>query len=150
MLLSPTGGTPGAVRKLRSGDRARPSSAALAPINRGLTPPGREPRRKPKLINGRPACQHCGQRKATRPRTLCWPCYYDRTIREQYPTKTNTGRRGIGFGDARAMPERTDALPGTPEKMRVLMERAARGQHLFRDDEPRCDTASGLLALLSN
>jgi len=30
-------------------------------------------------------CQHCGQLKAIRPRTLCWRCYADKDIRQRYP-----------------------------------------------------------------
>jgi hypothetical protein len=30
-------------------------------------------------------CRHCEKAKATRPRTLCWSCYYRPGVREKYP-----------------------------------------------------------------
>lgn len=31
-------------------------------------------------------CQHCGRRKITRPRLLCWSCYHDPGVRSLYAT----------------------------------------------------------------
>lgn len=30
-------------------------------------------------------CVHCQKKKASRPRQLCWHCYYDKDIQQQYP-----------------------------------------------------------------
>jgi len=32
-----------------------------------------------------PMCLHCQKIKANRPRGLCWKCYYDPVIQQQYP-----------------------------------------------------------------
>lgn len=31
-------------------------------------------------------CRHCGQRKANRPRGLCWRCYYAPGVKALYPS----------------------------------------------------------------
>lgn len=79
-------------------------------------------------------CRHCDRNIATRSRGLCWSCYYSPGVRERYPP-TERSHRGLGTGRRRLPCEPTDAIPGTPEKIRVLMDRAARGQELFHDDD---------------
>ena len=32
----------------------------------------------------KPLCRHCSERKVTRPRGLCWKCYYTPGVRELY------------------------------------------------------------------
>lgn len=77
-------------------------------------------------------CIHCGQRPANRPRRLCWGCYYTPGVKDQYQPVSVNGRRGVA-GEAPLMPadSPTDALPGTEEKIEVLMRRAALGQALY-------------------
>jgi hypothetical protein len=45
-------------------------------------------------------------------------------------------RRGVGnFNGAGAMPVPTDALPGSPAKVQVLMDRAANGERLWHAED---------------
>lgn len=82
-------------------------------------------------------CRHCKVAKVNRPRGLCWSCYYKPGVREACPSTSKFAQRGIGH--AVAMPplpdQPTKALPGTPEKIAVLVERARRGQSLFHPDD---------------
>jgi hypothetical protein len=78
-------------------------------------------------------CRHCNRTKANRPRGLCWSCYYKPGVREQYPSTSKYAHRGVGDFNGRAkLPSApTSALPGTPEKVAVLMERARLKQSLW-------------------
>lgn len=77
-------------------------------------------------------CQHCGQAKVSRPRGLCWCCYYQPGVREQYPSVSKFSRRGRGLKASRPLPgQPTGALPGTPEKVAVLGQRAELHQELW-------------------
>jgi hypothetical protein len=84
-------------------------------------------------------CRHCQQGKVNRPRGLCWTCYYRPTIREQYPSTSKFGRRGLGnFYGAAPIPVRpTTAPPGSPEKVAILAERARLKQSLWHPDDAR-------------
>ena len=72
------------------------------------------------------ACQHCGHTPANRPQSLCWSCYYTPEIRIRYPSTSKFARRGLGcFNGGLALPPvATRALPGTPEKVAVMEQRA--------------------------
>jgi hypothetical protein len=78
-------------------------------------------------------CRHCHQCKTTRPRGLCWSCYYTPKIRDRYPSTSIFARRGVGNfnGDAPLADFPSDAIPGSEAKIRILMERASRMQSLF-------------------
>ncbi len=77
-------------------------------------------------------CRHCQRTKANRPRGLCWSCYYRPGVRDLFPSTSKFARRGIADYCGKAiMPEPTDALPGTLEKVEVLEARARRGQALW-------------------
>jgi hypothetical protein len=82
-------------------------------------------------------CRHCHQSKVNRPRGLCWSCYYTPGVRELYPSTSKFARRGVGDFNGRstlpALP--TNALPGTPEKVTVLEERARMRQSLWHPDD---------------
>ena len=82
-------------------------------------------------------CQHCGLGRVTRPRGLCWTCYYVPGVRDLYPATSKYGRRSYGNRYQRARPAtcRTDALPGSLEKILVLTRRAELGQELWHDDD---------------
>ncbi len=82
-------------------------------------------------------CRHCNHSRSNRPRGLCWSCYYAPGVRERYPSTSKFGRRGIGnfFGKGKLPAEPTEALPGTPEKIAVLAERARRKESLFHPDD---------------
>lgn len=79
-------------------------------------------------------CRHCQRARANRPRGLCWACYHTPGMRERYPITSKCARRGeiedfTGTAPLPAGP--TEALPGTPEKLAVLEERARGRQTLW-------------------
>jgi hypothetical protein len=78
-------------------------------------------------------CRHCQKVRANRPRGLCWSCYYNPEIRARYPSTSKYGRRGLDdFSGPAPLPSTpTQALPGTPEKIAVLAERARLRQELW-------------------
>ncbi len=71
-------------------------------------------------------CRHCGRIRPSRPRGLCWSCYYTPGVRDQYPSTSKFARHGIEDFNGRVPlpPFPTAAMPGTPEKVAVLEERA--------------------------
>lgn len=80
----------------------------------------------------RVSCRNCGS-PVRRPRGLCWRCYYAPGVRERFATESIFGRRGLALDPReRPLPDSpTDAPPGSPEKIRVLQERARAGRALF-------------------
>jgi hypothetical protein len=85
-------------------------------------------------------CRHCGRGEVNRPRGLCWSCYYTPGLRERYPSTSKFARRGVGnfHGRVELPSEPTTALPGTPEKVAVLEQRALSRQALWHPlDAPR-------------
>jgi hypothetical protein len=78
-------------------------------------------------------CRHCSVDPVSRPRGLCWTCYYTSDVRALYPSASKFGRRGNGLGSAKANPTAfpTDAKPGSEAKVRVLMERMELRQDLW-------------------
>ena len=83
-------------------------------------------------------CRHCGRRAVNRPRGCCWSCYYTPGVRQLYPPTSKFARQGVGngLGHAPLPPGPTAALPGTPEKVAVLGERAAARLALWHPDDP--------------
>ena len=79
------------------------------------------------------SCRHCGHIPASRPRGLCWGCYYTPKVRDQYTTTSRYGRRGIEdcYGRFNLPPAPTSAVPGSPEKLAVLMIRAMQHHSLW-------------------
>lgn len=70
-------------------------------------------------------CRHCQGGPANRPRGLCWVCYYQPGVRDRYPSTSKFARRGLGnFNGQSALPSPTRALPGSPEKVAILEQRA--------------------------
>lgn len=83
-------------------------------------------------------CRHCQKCKANRPRGLCWSCYYKPGLRDQYPSTSKYGRRGVGAysgGRITMPPAPTSARPGSPEKLAILAERARLRQALWHPDD---------------
>jgi hypothetical protein len=81
-------------------------------------------------------CQHCRSAPVSRPRRLCWCCYYCPGVRDLYPvtSKYALNRRlgsGQGNGGYRLPELPTDAAPGSEAKIRVLEERIARREALW-------------------
>jgi hypothetical protein len=88
----------------------------------------------------KPLCRHCQKVKSNRPRGLCWSCYYTPGVRDRYPSTSKFARRGVMDFNGRAkMPEPTDALPGSLEKVRILEERARLGQALWHPLDAKLD-----------
>jgi hypothetical protein len=82
-------------------------------------------------------CRHCNQLEARRPRQLCWLCYRTPGVRNRYPSSRKFAHRGLGnFNGNRPLPAfPTQAVPGTPEKIAVLAERAHLKLNLFHPDD---------------
>ncbi len=94
-------------------------------------------------------CRHCQVVEANRPRGLCWSCYYTPGIRSRYPSTSIYARRGLDdFYGAGAMPVGpTRALPGSQEKVQVLMDRARRRQTLWHPGDAPMDAESRRLGV---
>ena len=91
-------------------------------------------------------CRHCSCCPVSRPRGLCWKCYYTPGVRDRYPSTSKFARRGVQDfnGKSRLPAEPTHALPGSLEKVAVLEQRAKLKQELWHPlDAPVL--ASGLL-----
>lgn len=82
-------------------------------------------------------CRHCGRANPNRPKGLCWTCYYRPGVREQYAPVSPHGRRSKPDvnGAVPPAPAPTSALPGTPAKVAVLIERAAQGVSLWHPED---------------
>lgn len=78
-------------------------------------------------------CRHCQKAQVNRPRGLCWSCYYTPGVRELYPSTSKFARRGVSDFNGRCAPAAvpTAALPGSPEKVAILEERARLKQVLW-------------------
>ena len=93
-------------------------------------------------------CRHCGKGLSSRPRGLCWSCYYTPGLRELYPSTSKFARRGIdcrGRVEPPAAP--TKARPGSPEKVAILERRARLHQALWHPDDAPLDRESRLLGV---
>lgn len=77
-------------------------------------------------------CRHCGRNVVSRPRGLCWACYYTPGLRDGYPSTSKFARRGLGSRTPKLFPVvPTEAPPGSPEKVETLAGRVAAGVHLW-------------------
>ena len=95
------------------------------------------------------SCRHCGHKPPSRPRGLCWNCYYQPEIRDLYTATSKYGRRGVEEvnGGYHLPPAPTRALPGTAEKLAVLVGRAMLHQALWHpEDATACDLRPALSA----
>lgn len=95
----------------------------------------------------KPLCRHCRKSSVNRPRGLCWNCYYTPGVKDLYPSTSKYARKGIGGDNHRSILPRelTIAEPGSPEKVAVMCERAARGESLFHPDEPRLEPSGSVM-----
>lgn len=126
----------------RQTDREK-AEQTTAPVSSALPDQEhRRPQRRPRR------CQHCGTGCISRPRFLCWSCYYAPGVRERYGPVSKYGRRGIGnFVGQGAACEPTAAPPGSPEKIRALMQRVRSRQALWHPgDAPNGGAAGGIAA----
>lgn len=85
-----------------------------------------------------PNCKHCRKLKASRPRGLCWGCYYRPGVKEIYPV-SKYSNRGPGniYRNAPFAPFPTTAAPGTPEKLVVIQRRLLLQQSLWHPYDAR-------------
>ena len=86
-------------------------------------------------------CRHCQKAPVNRPRGLCWSCYYTPGVRDLYPSTSKFARRGVGnfCGNASPAGVPTGALPGSPEKVAILEERARLRQDLWHPQDATAD-----------
>lgn len=91
-------------------------------------------------------CRNCHAKKPNRPRGLCWTCYYSPGVRDRYPSTSKYGRRGVGNfnGNGRLPDKPTDALPGSPQKVAILAERARLKQSLWHPDDAALASAAAI------
>ena len=94
-------------------------------------------------------CRHCNRVPSNRPRGLCWSCYYTPGVRELYPSTSKFARRGVSDfnGRARLSARPTSALPGTPDKVAILEERARLGLSLWHPLDVPMDAESRKLGV---
>ena len=86
-------------------------------------------------------CRHCRRAPVTRARGLCYRCYYGRGVRALYPSTSKFARHGVEDFNGRALlpPFPTPAMPGTPEKIAILQQRASLGVELWHPDDALLD-----------
>lgn len=94
-------------------------------------------------------CRHCRCRRSTRPRGLCKKCWLDPLTRRRYDGFLEMPSRVAPRFDLlertlqrrrrrhRLPTTKTDAAPGSEEKILVLIERASRLEVLFHPEDPR-------------
>jgi hypothetical protein len=80
-------------------------------------------------------CRHCRICRASRPRGLCWACFYTPGVRDLYQPVSKFGRRGLQSQGRSPPTSATEAAPGSPEKILVLMQRAELGQGLWHPED---------------
>ena len=86
-------------------------------------------------------CRHCETAPVNRPRGLCWSCYYTPGVRDLYPSTSKFARRGVEDFNGRAIRTAlpTGALPGSPEKVAILEQRAQMRQDLWHPQDATLD-----------
>ncbi|MBY0521815.1 MAG: hypothetical protein K2R98_00360 [Gemmataceae bacterium] len=93
-------------------------------------------------------CRHCNQVRSNRPRGLCWSCYYTPGVRDLYPSTSKFARRGVSDFNGKAHTAApTIALPGSPEKVAILEERARLQQELWHPADAPMDRESRKLGI---
>lgn len=105
----------------------------------------------PDAIDPAKLCQHCKVKPFNRPRKLCWTCYHRPGVKEKYVDTSKYSRRGSGnVTGKRPKPQQaTDTQPGSEERIKVLMERAALGEELHHADDLKCEAPVGLTSMIA-
>lgn len=82
-----------------------------------------------------PTCRHCRRFRTSRPRGLCYRCFYTPGVRDLYPPVRH---RGPPSETHRRLPA-TPCLypPGSPEKIAAMAARLAAGEHLHHPQDLR-------------
>lgn len=88
-----------------------------------------------------PMCRHCVVKVASRPRGLCWPCYYTPGVKDRFPSTSIHGRRSpiTDTHSVRPLPEPTDTRPGSAERLVVLESRAVARLAIFHPLDRRVE-----------
>lgn len=89
-------------------------------------------------------CRHCRKKTISRPRNLCWRCYYTPEIKRLHDSKSIIGSGTKNFYSQEPV-EPTNHQPGSEQKILVLCERASKNQPLFHPG----DSASNTLVILN-
>ncbi len=94
-------------------------------------------------------CRNCHKSKPNRPRGLCWSCYYAPGVRDRFPSTSKFARRGVGDynGKSPLPPFATPALPGSPEKVAILEQRARMRLSLWHPSDAPMDVESRRLGI---
>ena len=109
-------------RRRRQRRSKRPPSSESQPVELGMS-----------------ICAHCEQCPVSRPRGLCWRCYYTPEIRALYPGHPKFSYRGVGK-KAKTLPDAAIAAPGSAEKVAILEVRAQADLALWHpEDRPMPD-----------
>ena len=84
-------------------------------------------------------CKRYSKSHVTRPRGLCWTCYYTPGVKEIFPVDPKHARRRLGNfnGYPKLSDIPTTATPGTPEKLVVMEVRAKAGLAIFHPRDAR-------------
>ena len=80
-------------------------------------------------------CPHCLRRRRIQCRGLCFRCYKNLAIRVRYDTLASTWRQAANNRIPPLAFQPTDAAPGTPEKVAVMIQRVASGQQPFHPED---------------
>src|SRR5262249_19234505 len=103
------------------------------PKRPSVMPASRNPLRKKQVL-----CRHCGRLRSTKGRRLCAACHSNPVIVSLYGPADAPGNCVFYFDTpgTLALPDTpTNALPGSPEKMRILAERAQNRRQLHHPQD---------------
>ena len=95
-------------------------------------------------------CRHCNRVPSNRPRGLCWSCYYRPGVRESVPVHEQVRpprRRGPASAACRCPDAPTERLPGSPEKVLILMEAPASARACWHPADAPMDVESRKLGV---
>jgi hypothetical protein len=122
-----------------------PTTESLAAIQAEVRALWTQQQATPTPTSGKPLCRHCLTWRVNRPRGLCWTCWHTPGVCALYPSTSKFSRCGVGQGNFTGkLPEPTDAWPGTEAKVRVLCERAARGEQLHHPHDTKITMTTGV------
>jgi hypothetical protein len=82
-------------------------------------------------------CRHCQRCPISRPRGLCWTCFYTPEVRALYPPQKLPRGVADGFDRRPPPPWPTTTRPGSPAKVEVLCQRASQRYQLWHPDDAR-------------
>lgn len=91
-------------------------------------------------------CRNCNECRVSRPRGLCWVCYYTPGVKDRFKPVSKYGKRYKDEEPAKPTDGRLPKpipglIPGSEAKIRVMAERAARRESLFHPQELKHTTA---------